>query len=153
MGRPFVPFFCVPSTVVSFIWRRRVGCWALMSTPAERPHGTPTRTATERENGGITRRARIFRDSWRCLLLSCLVSPSTAVSCIQRCRVGCWALMPAPTERPPGARGTLRGGKMAELRLGSGILRIPGAELCFLSSSPHLRRFRVFSAAALGVGR
>ena len=53
---------------------------------------------------------------------------------------------------PPEPRGTLRGGKMAELRIESGILRIHGSAFCFLSPPPLLRRFRVFVIAALGVG-
>ena len=58
-----------------------------------------------------------------------------------------------PRGTPPGPHGTLRNGKMAELRLESGIFGIAGSALCFLSSPPRLRRFRVFSIAALGVWR
>ena len=48
--------------------------------------------------------------------------------------------------------GTLRNGNMAEIRLGSGILGIPGPVFGFHLSPPHMRRFRVFSAPAFGVG-
>ena len=67
-----------------------------------------------------------------------------------------WALMATPAERPPRdpaePHGILRNGKMAELRADSGILWIRESVFCFLSSSPHLRWFRVFIGAALGVG-
>ena len=49
-------------------------------------------------------------------------------------------------------RGTPRNDRMAELRIESGIFGIPGSAFCFLSSYPLLRRFRVFSIAALGDG-
>ena len=65
-------------------------------------------------------------------------SPSTEVSCIYRFRDGRWALMAAPrnvSRNPAGARGTQRGGKMAVLRIGSGILWAPGSVPGFLYSS------------------
>ena len=56
-----------------------------------------------------------------------------------------------PSERPPEPNGTLRNGKLVELRPESGILGILGAAFCFLSTSPRLRRFRVFIVSALGI--
>ena len=49
-------------------------------------------------------------------------------------RVG--RLCPPPAARLPVLRGTLRGGKMEELRPVSGILGVRGATFCPLSSSP-----------------
>ena len=48
--------------------------------------------------------------------------------------------------------GTLRGGKMAETRLESGILGIDGPVFGFLLSPPRMRGFRVFTATGFGVG-
>ena len=60
--------------------------------------------------------------------------------------------MAAPSGRLPTPHGTLRKGKMAELRISSGILGIPGSAFCFLTSPPLLRRFRVCIISALAVG-
>ena len=53
-----------------------------------------------------------------------------------------------PAERPPEPRGaphgTLRGGKMAELRVRARILRIPGSAFSFSVFAAQLRWFRVY---------
>ena len=54
---------------------------------------------------------------------------------------------------PAEPRGTLRNGKISELRLEPGILGIPGQAFCIHCAANHLRRFRVFSVSASGIGR
>ena len=44
--------------------------------------------------------------------------------------------MSPPAVSLPGPRGTLRGGKTAELRLESGILGVPGSAYCFFLRRP-----------------
>ena len=61
--------------------------------------------------------------------------------------------MDTPAERLPGLLGTQRSGKIAELRIESGILGIVGSAFCFFFIRRHLRRFRLFRISALRVGR
>ena len=66
-------FVAAPPTVVSRIYRCRVGCWAVMFAPrgmSSGSHGAP-RNASGRKNSGITTRIRKFRAS-RLGLLVCL---------------------------------------------------------------------------------
>ena len=77
---------------------------------------------------------------------------STAVSRTHRFRVGRWALTAIPVGRLPEPHGTLRSGKMAELRIESGILAVSGSFFCFPVLAAHLRRYRVFRVSAFGFG-
>ena len=107
------------------------------------------------ENGGITNRIRNFRDSW-ISLFSFIRHPSAVGSSIYHFRVGCWALKGTPRNahrNPTEPHGTLRNGKLFELRIESGILRVPGSAFCFLSSPPIYGGFVYLSFPrwALGV--
>ena len=66
-----------------------------------------------------------------------------------------WALVARGTSpgTPHGNSRSAASRKMAVLLLHSGILGVHGSAFCFLSSPPLLRRFRVFSIAAVGDGR
>ena len=52
--------------------------------------------------------------------------------------------MAAPRNDSRGPHGTLRVGKMEELRIESGIFRVPGSGFSFSSRAAHLRWFRVY---------
>ena len=124
-----------------------------------RPFGTPLgppRSPAERQNREITSRIRNFTDSWADLTVFSLRHPSAAVSFIYHFRVGCWALMGAPSERlpepPTEPRGAPRNGKFGQLQIKSEILRIPGLPFRFSFCAARPRRFRLFRISALGVG-
>ena len=137
------------------------GCFVYFAFPRRalcvngHPRGTPPGTPTERcgaENWGNTNRVRNFADSWIGLLFFFLRRPSAAVSSICRRCVGRWSLMATPEERPPEPHGTPRSGKIWELRIESGILRIPGSSFRFSVCVTHPRWFRFFRISVLGVG-
>ena len=128
-----------------------------MDTPSERLTEPPRNLADRfgtvkwRNYDGV----RNFRDSRPGLLIFFLRRQYTAVSRIYHFRVGCRASMATPrnaSRAPTEIHGTLRNGKMAELRIDSGILGILGPPFCFPPLPPRLGRFRVFSVSALGVG-
>ena len=139
MGRSFV--FPPPPLLRRF---RVFSISALGDVGQWPPRGTSPgtqRIATERENGGITTRIRIFRYSWGGLLFF-LASPPLLrrfrVFCISALGVGRqWPPLGKPPGTPAESRGALRIGKRAELRAGSGILGAHGSAFCFLSS-PHI---------------
>ena len=119
-----------PPPAVSYIYHSRVGCWALVGPPAERPPPPEPHWALRGGKLGELR-IRDFIDSCAILLFVLLRRPSTADSSIYHFRFGRWAWMATPGECPPRLRGTLRGGKMNELQTESGILGVPGPSFCF----------------------
>ena len=114
--------------------------------------GPPVRYGAK--NGGITNGVRNFRGSWEGLAFSFRRHPiygGFASLVPPRWLLGVDVHLPRDVSRkPPWPHGALRGGKMAEIRLESGILRIFAPAFCFLSSPPRLRKFCVFSDVALG---
>ena len=110
-------------------------------------HSSGTSPGTARNAAGckmaeLRRESGILGIDGSAFCFSFFDAPSTMVSRVYHCRVGCWASMATPrgvSRRPSYLNGTLRNGKMAELRIASGILWIPGSAFCFPSSPPLLR--------------
>ena len=123
-----------------------------MATNAERPP-EPRGTLRMAKMAELRLESGILGISGSAICFPFFAAPSTVVSRIYYFRFGRWASTATPAESPPGPHGTLRSGKMAELRIECGILWIPVAAFCFSSPVANLRRFRAFRISALVVGR